>query len=457
MVATQTMGEPMKLCLFGASPDTPNLGVSALYFSVMNAIVTRYPDADITVFDHSRAVRRVEQRIAGRDVPIRRIGANMSRRYYSPNSLVNMKVSAALGGLGNPGVMAISGSDGVLDISGGDSFSDIYGTNRFMKMVLPKEICLRTGAPLVLLPQTYGPFNNPEYLERASRIVRGATMAFARDQRNYDMLCEMLGTAPDEKRHYNGVDVAFALPKEQPDSIPEPVRSWIEGPRERPVIGFNVSGLVYDPQMDEGNTFGFKADYHDAVHGILQRLLDETDARIVLIPHVLSTNRQNSEMSDTEACHLTARHLGADPDRLCVLDHAYNPMGIKWVISQLDFMCGTRMHATIAGLSSRVPTATIAYSKKALGVFESCGQGDRVADPRVLDTGECIDHIWQSWLVRDQARAGLEQNVGTVLERAQAQSDAMFDFLDAEKLRRSRGGASTSRAAVAEPVASDAG
>ena len=82
----------------------------------------------------------------------------------------------------------------------------------------------------------------------------------------------------------------------------------------------------------------------------------------------------------------------------------------KWLISKCDWFCGTRMHSTIAGLSSGVPTSTLAYSGKAQGVFESCGQGDCVADMRTLDAGAAVGIVFTSWKERQRVREELGYN-----------------------------------------------
>ena len=64
-----------------------------------------------------------------------------------------------VGCYGNPVVRTVADSDLVLDVSGGDSFTDLYGAARFRQIIAPKQIALATGRPLVLLPQTYGPFS----------------------------------------------------------------------------------------------------------------------------------------------------------------------------------------------------------------------------------------------------------------------------------------------------------
>lgn len=92
------------------------------------------------------------------------------------------------------------------------------------------------------------------------------------------------------------------------------------------------------------------------------------------------------------------------------------------------------MHSTIAALSSGVPAAAIAYSPKTLGVFETCGQGAHVADPRpALETDGVVEQLWQSWTVRKEARQSLHATLPAVLRRAEEQMDAIV----AECVKRS--------------------
>ncbi len=53
---------------------------------------------------------------------------------------------------------AIRSSVAVLDVSAGDSFADLYGSKRFDYICLFKEMAIQMKKPLILLPQTYGPF-----------------------------------------------------------------------------------------------------------------------------------------------------------------------------------------------------------------------------------------------------------------------------------------------------------
>ena len=85
------------------------------------------------------------------------------------------------------------------------------------------------------------------------------------------------------------------------------------------------------------------------------------------------------------------------------------------------------MHANIAALSSGVPTSAISYSPKTLGVFETCGQGEHVADPQKFEESDIVDLLWQSWLSRENAIEKYNKMLPYIQERAENQ---MRDIID---------------------------
>jgi polysaccharide pyruvyl transferase WcaK-like protein len=429
----------VKLVLIGAPGDTGNLGVSALQRSALTGVLRRVPDAEITVFDNGTGLRSAQVRIDEHDVSYRCVGARLSRRWYRPESLANVRVSLALRGLANPTAKALLGADVVLDVSGGDSFSDLYGQRRFELVAVPMELALAQGKPLVLLPQTYGPFANASNQQRARSIIRQAALAIARDADSYERLQALTddeedGRRPlgarDEPRYVSGVDLAFGL--ESRDPPPEVIAGLPTGEARAPVIGLNISGLVYnDPLSSE--RFGFRASYRDVVHQLLDRLLAGSPASVVLVPHVV-TPPDNIE-SDPRACATVASAFPAYRDRLTVAPTLTDPSEVKGLISRFDWFCGTRMHATIAALSTGVPTASIAYSGKAAGVFDTCDQAEHVADLRGSTTERIVDQVWESWSDRARARSSLATRLPMVLAPADSQLDRIVDLCS----RRSQG------------------
>lgn len=406
-----------ELILAGASPDTGNLGVSALCFSVLGAVLEHAPDARALVLTDTRA---------GEPLPLdpqrpdaaRRLEARHTRRLHSASSINAANLASRIRVVPHPLRARFRDAAAVLDISGGDSFSDIYGERRLQAVCAPKSLAIRERTPLYLLPQTYGPFKSAEARRLASTIVRSARMCWARDARSFEILRDLLGDRFDPRRHLVGVDVAFALPTLRTDHA-----AAVLG-RARPglVVGVNISGLLVNRPETQKAKYGFRADYLKVKAGLVERLAN-SGATVVLTPHVVT--RPGHYESDNDACEAVRREvLAASPSlasRIVTAPSFADPREVKWLIAGFDWFCGTRMHSTIASLSSGVPTAAVSYSPKTLGVFETCAQGDHVADPVTLDTAGVIEAVWRSFERRDAARESLRRALPGVVSRAREQ------------------------------------
>jgi len=426
----------IRLVLAGAAPDTGNLGVTALSDAMIEGLLSRLPECELTVFDFGTGLRRVEENGVG---SYWLCGAKHSRRFHKPETMWNIRMAAKLGGLNNPAAKRLLAADAVLDISGGDSFSDIYGPRRFRAVALTKVLAQSHGVPLILLPQTYGPFQSDAIRRSAQDIVGTSEMAWARDEHSFAALRSLLGTRFDAERHRSGVDVAFLLRVRQPRTpIDGVLAGWLRDRAGRELVGINVSGLLYNKADEAKVQYGLKATYAEVVTELTRRMLEKTNALVMLMPHVVTPHGHYE--SDVDACESVKAALGElGKERVQVAPALERPGEAKWLISQTDWFCGTRMHATIAGLSSGVATAAIAYSPKTLGVFESCGQGEHVADPRSLGTNEVVDRLWKSWESRRGAKASIAAALPTTIARAKDQMDRIAELCVKLSAARSQG------------------
>lgn len=411
------------VAIFGVPGSALNLGVGALRDSALTGFFRRVPDANITVFDDGWGTRPDSIVVDGRERPLQLCGARNSRRLHKRESYLNMKLSALAGGAGNPGLAVLDACDAVWDVSGGDSFSDIYGRQRFNTVTLPKDLALARGRNLLLLPQTYGPFRDQRVRERARRATAQAAQAWARDGDSFVALQELLGDQFDATRHLMGVDLAFGLPRTSPaPDVAEPLRAWLSGVEGLPLAGLNVSGLLIN-QPDAVARYGLTLDYEQLMHALADRLL-ETGAALLLVPHVLGVSGGVDNDEQVTAA-LQSRLSAKYPGLVATAPRGLGARERKWLISKVDWFCGARMHATIAALSSGVPTAALAYSGKVRGVFDSCALADQVVDARQAEPGAALEQLWQSWCDRDATRQRLAHRLPTVLDRADRQMDEM--------------------------------
>lgn len=422
--------EALDVALFGASPDTGNMGVSALYSSFLHAMGTRLPGLRPVVFDNGLGLRNDTFDVGTRRMPILRFGARGGRRYHRPENLRTMAALSSFRAASSlhRGLSLIDSCSAVMDVSGGDSFSDIYGPDRFRNVVLPKFIAVRRSRRLLLLPQTYGPFKDPRHREQARRAVLGAGQAWSRDLRSHEILKDLLGADFDPKVHRTGVDMAFGLQPEKPSpAVLDPLADWLDSPTR--FVGINISGLCWG--LDGGNArqFGFKADYRALLRRLVTWILDNSGVNVLLIPHVFQVDANT--MTDTAAATDLVASLDLDEGkrrRLRVSPDIPNERQVKWLISQSEWFCGTRMHATIAGLSSGVPTASIAYSDKTRGVFETCDQGSQIVDPRHGDTDRCLEQLQEIFTHREERRRTLAEALASLKTRLGSQMDDIAKF-----------------------------
>jgi len=291
-------------------------------------------------------------------------------------------------------------------------------------------MALRARTPLLLLPQTYGEFRTKRSATVASRIVRDPlTISWSRDQRSHEVLLRLAGDKHNPARQVAGVDVAFGLqPIPRPDLIDLDLLDWMGHNRDRPVVGINVSGLLYnDPRS--ADRYGLTLDYRETVFRLVTRFLGESDARIVLVPHV--NPQLDGIESDPRACeHLLERLTTAHPDRVRQAPMFTDPGSAKWFIGSLDWFMGSRMHSTIAALSSDVVAAALSYSMKTVGVFEACGMGSAAVNGRVVDTSAAVDQLWHLWLTRSTQAEVLARGSARTRAAAESQMDEIVSTIE---------------------------
>jgi len=415
---------------FGLAPDTSNMGVSALCHSFVDTLFRGITGCGLTLFDHGKGCRRGSLLVGGERIPLATCGAIGGARLYRKENLNVARLFAGLGPVGgaNTLVRAIDKCDVVMDASAGDSFSDIYGSRRFRNIVLPKKIAALRSRPMLLLPQTYGPFRDKHNAALARDAILSCEQAWARDEDSLGVLKDLLGSDFDPTMHRSGVDMAFGLPAVRPLACQIPgLEDWLGmGPKP---LGFNVSGLVWNRGEDLEKKWGFKASYRKLVVEAVSWMLRTGGHRLLLIPHVLSPAGRAE--SDLQAAHELLAQLDpgvATPDRIRIVSNTLNEQELKWLIGNCSWFCGTRMHSTIAALSSGVPSASIVYSDKAAGVFDRCGQREHVIDPRQFDNEEALSRFITAFEARDQARSSLAGALVGVREVLDAQSESFIEF-----------------------------
>ena len=297
----------MRILVLWAGEISPNLGVRALARGSRDLLRRVWPDAEFTFADFGQRPPAVP--------------------WGSVRSLARERVTGRLGMQ-----RWLAGFDLVWDTRSGDSFADIYGLGRPGVMSSLHEYARQAGTPVVLAPQTIGPFTTRRGRLLARLTLRRSGLVFARDPRSAEV-AKQLGRPVDA----TVPDLVFGI--EQPT------------PAEPHDVLVNVSGLLWSP-----NTHVDHERYRATTRRIISALITQ-GRHVTLLPHVLdSANRDNDVPTAGE---LIAEFGGA-------VDH-YVPEGLddaRAVIASANVLIGARMHACLNALSTGVPAIALAYSRK---------------------------------------------------------------------------------------------
>lgn len=275
----------------------------------------------------------------------------------------------------------MSQADAVLAI-GGDNYSLDYRIPS--PLIGMDKLAMDLDIPVVLWGASVGPFDRePDFAGAVAEHLARMRLVAVRESVSRDYLVEKLGLDNVVRM----ADPAFTLQKQAVDLQP----FWPEGANG--VLGVNVSSLIERYKREGQNLRG-------EVAGFLRRAVRKHGMGVLLVPHVGSL-RADDPAGDATYMAALLEHCRDLGDCVRMMPNDLNAAQIKHVIGSLRFFIGARTHATIAALSSGVPTVSIAYSVKARGINRDLfGNEDAV-----LHTNEVSETTLQQrldWLLREE-------------------------------------------------------
>ena len=192
----------------------------------------------------------------------------------------------------------------------------------------------------------------------ADRILCYASQIFVRDDK-YASDLEAMGLKYEQTR-----DLSYYMK-------PEPFNIEIKAN----AIGINISGLAYS------NKFRTLSGQFSTYPYLINKLIvyfQQKNIAIYLIPHSYNYQKVEVANDDLEAARDVYSKLH-DKSNIILIDQDLISPQIKFIISQMKFFIGTRMHANFAAMYTGVPLFGLAYSYKFQGAFEANGIYDSTA------------------------------------------------------------------------------
>ena len=346
----------MKIGIAGFDFESPNKGCEALTYSFVNMPLECFGDKLQIVNYSYGGLGKFPEKYPMIDFRIRR------PQIKNPMDWKRLKTE-------------MSSLDMIFDVTFGDGFSDIYGKMWNATTDMLKQLAIESGTPLILLPQTYGPYKNFFLRVWAEQIVKKSYAAYSRDTAS---AAEMNIKCKGKIKVIT--DMAFALPYE---------KEAYSVNKEKVNVGINVSALLWDSDYAKHNKFGLKVDYQSYIYSLIERLLENDTYVVHLIPHVIASNSYDNPENDYRPCTEVKKKYSSNNSVICAPAFE-TPIEAKSYIANMDIFIGARMHATIGAVSAGVATIPFAYSKKFKTMFGNLNY-KYVIEARDLDTQTAIN------------------------------------------------------------------
>lgn len=317
-----------------------------------------------------------------------------------------LRIKNLLTGRAGPYFAALRTCDVVVDICAGDGFTDIYGAFQLALHSLTKVAAILSGRPLVLAPQTIGPFRHGWSKAIAKWIINRSRLVFTRDAISTNALAE-LGARTEV---HEVIDVAFHLPFSHPPHGDGIMR-----------VGINVSGLLHY----HSDRFQLTIDHKALLESFTEHMLARPNTEIWFVSHVLHDDR-STEYDDDAVTDFVNRYPTAR-----AAPKFRNSVEAKSFIAGMNFFTGGRMHACIGAFSAGVPVVPIAYSRKFNGLFETLGYQHYI-DGRTVDTRRALDQLLHGVDNRATLSANIQNGLSIARTRLSNYRDVMAAFLAAQ-------------------------
>jgi colanic acid/amylovoran biosynthesis protein len=322
-------GIVLRIGLLGFTFNNPNKGCEALTYSVIGLLQSILPNEKLTIINFSKGEEGIGE------VP----------QFFRQIDFEDIRIR-----LKRPkqAISTFKKCDFIFDITYGDNFSDIYSPRFVFETTLAKKLVIMSGTPLILMPQTYGPFSNKFLKHFAMHVIKKSYKVYSRDEFSTQYLKGI--TPKKEVKTYT--DLALTLPFE-PISIGH----------DKLNFGLNVSGLLWKGGFHQQNQFGLTVDYKKYIHAVVKEQLEKGHS-VHIIPHVTDVD-QNNDDDDVGAGKIIKEEFA----EVELMPSFSNPFEIKNYIAAMDVFSGARMHSTIDAFSSGVATIPFSYSRKFEGLY----------------------------------------------------------------------------------------
>jgi colanic acid/amylovoran biosynthesis protein len=323
-------------------------------------------------------------------------------------------------------IQAVRHSDLVLSCGGGYFYSyrrRLPGTT-FWQNIIHAQLALSLNKPLVLLPQSFGPFGSSLARMGVKRLLeaRGVPRVFAREEISHQLLRRMLD-GDQRAKIALCPDMALYLDREALGHASG------GGPLDlpRPVLAMNLREWAFPEMGDPACRRSKRERYLEALCTVACVFTQHHGGSVLVLPQALGPDPSED---DRGICREFCRRVRACAPGGGVVQYrepdTSSLAGYVQLLSQSTLLIGTRLHACLLALLAGTPAISVGYQHKSPGTMELLGLGRFHTDIATVSSEQLLSFVEEIVGHRQgileeihrglgQARTRIEDQVGTLL------------------------------------------
>lgn len=390
--------------IVGAS-FTGNRGAEAMLTATIDAILERYPSAEIHVLSYFPAA-----------------DLDWIRKHHRPKVYIHSATPIQLAASWFPhslrykvlpfqkkrlypehlqGISHLLSLDAVFDVFG-VSFMDIRV--KFLPFnVLSVQPFLLHGVPVFKLSQALGPITKPLNRMASKWVLPRLALTVSRGRATSELLRDF---GQDKFLWIEAPDTSFCLPTESPPPA---------YPERRGVVVIPSSLMELKHK-----------DYLQTIVEVIKKLREKGET-VAILAHSYRTDTDKHRNNDLPLCRRLHAALGS-PSEIEILGPGLDARGIKQCVGQFRLALTSRFHGMIAALDTATPVLVLGWSHKYREVLETFSQEDS-ALPWTNDITAITDACITLLQAGEETSHKIAQALPYIRQEARSQYDKAFAIL----------------------------
>ncbi len=277
-------------------------------------------------------------------------------------------------------LMGIKNSDFIISSGGGYLYSNhnIFPGPMFLQNLCQIIISLLLKKPVILFPQSFGPFQNHLAVWMLKNVLekKRVLKVFAREENSFNFLKSLLKTENGEKKVEICQDMAFCL-----ESFTKTNKFPLNFDLPQPIVALTLRSWDFPSIKNKRRKAKRLNEYLSSLRKACEKIHQRWKGSVVIFSQSRGPGIFENDRKISSEFWKGLKEIIPEKNRQFIdLPDVLHPSFLVELISKTDLILATRFHSAIFALISGVPAITISYQPKGKETMKILGLGDFCLD-----------------------------------------------------------------------------